>query len=146
MGQSSVIEQDSVIVNVPAGTLPGSTFVIEDAGHRVPAGAVGKLFVTFLAVPHEKYTMDNVGNLHIEERIPFTHLTLGCARQLVLIDGRTVNVKIAAGTQPGTVLRITGGGMNATTDLYATVGVTVPTELSDRARDLLNELQETLAC
>jgi len=58
-------------------------------------------------------------------------------------DGKRLRLKIKPGTQPGTKLRLKGKGQlrpdGTPTDLILTIGVTVPTNLSDHQRQLLEQ-------
>jgi len=59
-----------------------------------------------------------------------------------LSDGKKIKLKIKAGTQPGSKMRLrgkaSGGG-----DLIVTINVTLPTALSDRQRQLLEEMRRS---
>jgi molecular chaperone DnaJ len=61
------------------------------------------------------------------------------------LGGETFHVAIPAGTQSGTALRLNGKGMpkvgeKGKGDLFVMVEVRTPTDLSDRERELLQEL------
>ena len=63
--------------------------------------------------------------------------------------GRPIKLKIPAGTQAGRKFRLTGKGMpvlNQTDkhgDLYARIVVTVPENLNDEQRELVEQLKAT---
>lgn len=58
-------------------------------------------------------------------------------------DGKRLRLKIKPGTQPGSKLRLKGKGQlspdGTQGDLILTIGVTIPTSLTDRQRELLEQ-------
>ena len=76
--------------------------------------------------------------------ISFTEAALGAEITAPTLDGK-VTIKIPAGTSGGKVFRVSGKGVHTgkgTGDLLVTVDVTVPGELSPRARQILEELRD----
>lgn len=78
--------------------------------------------------------------------ISFTQATLGDVVEVPTIDG-LLNLKIQPGTQPGTLVRLRGKGVphvrgGGRGDQYVRVKVTVPTKLSGREKQLLEEFEE----
>jgi len=61
---------------------------------------------------------------------------------IVQVDGSKLKLKIKPGTQPGTKVRLRGKGLNGG-DLIITYQVTLPTTLSDRQRQLLEEMRRS---
>jgi len=59
-----------------------------------------------------------------------------------LSDGQKLRLKVKAGTQSGTKVRLRGKGQGGT-DLILTYQVTLPTSLSDRQRQLLEEMRRS---
>ena len=60
---------------------------------------------------------------------------------VALSDGRKLRLKVKAGTQPGTKVRLRGKGQNGS-DLIITFNVTLPASLSPRQQDLLRQMQQ----
>jgi curved DNA-binding protein len=62
-----------------------------------------------------------------------------------LSNGTAYNIKVKPGTQPGTKVRLRGKGqqtMNGRAgDLILTYNVTLPTNLSERQKELLNQMR-----
>jgi curved DNA-binding protein len=58
--------------------------------------------------------------------------------------GGTVSMKLPANAKSGQKMRLTGKGLPGTVpgDQYVVIKVVMPSELSDKARELLNELAE----
>ena len=57
-----------------------------------------------------------------------------------LSDGQKLRMKVKPGTQPGSKVRLRGKGQNGT-DLILTFNVTLPTTLTERQRQLLEEMR-----
>ena len=69
-------------------------------------------------------------------------------KRVPVMGGKTLTLNVPAGTQNGKVFRVTGQGMpklRASTtrgDLYVTLEVLLPTRLSTKERELVEELRE----
>ena len=80
--------------------------------------------------------------------VTFTHAALGGEVEVPTLDGKG-KLRVPAGTQPGTVLRIKGKGIPrrgglGRGDQRVEVTIEVPTHLTDRQRSLLEQLQKEL--
>jgi molecular chaperone DnaJ len=85
-------------------------------------------------------------DLHIDVPIGFTQAALGATLEVASLDGPTP-LSIGPGTQTGSLFRVRGKGMptvrgSSRGDLLATVHVSVPTRLTRRGRELLEEYAE----
>ena len=67
---------------------------------------------------------------------------LGGDVMVSLSDGQKLRLKVKPGTQPGTKVRLRGKGQGGT-DLILTYNVTLPATLSDRQRQLLEEMRRS---
>ncbi len=81
-----------------------------------------------------------------EEEIPFTKAVLGTELPIETIDGK-VTVRILPGTQPNTMMRLKGKGVqhprgNARGDHYVRIKVVVPKSLSRHQKELLEEFDK----
>lgn len=87
-------------------------------------------------------------NLYCEVPINFAMAALGGEIEVPTLDGR-VKLKIPAGTQTDKLFRMRGKGVKsvrggAVGDLLCRVVVETPVNLSERQKELLSELGETL--
>ena len=116
----------------------------EGEGGRA-GGPRGDLYVVVTIKPHPLFTRDEE-NVLCEMPITFTQAALGCSLEVPTLDGR-VQMKIPAGTQPDAIFRLRskgiphlrGGGRG---DQLVRVRLEVPKKLTDRQRELLEELAE----
>jgi molecular chaperone DnaJ len=79
--------------------------------------------------------------------ISFSDAALGTTVEVPSIDGGKSKIKIPAGTQHGKQFRLKGKGMpilrrNVFGDLYIRVVTQVPTSLSKRQKEILEEFSE----
>ena len=65
---------------------------------------------------------------------------LGGEVMVALADGQKLRLKVKAGTQPGSKVRLRGKGPQGT-DIILTINVSLPTQLSERQRELLQQMQ-----
>ena len=97
------------------------------------------MVVTVSVRSHPVYSLDGT---HLRMDLPVTlkEAALGATVEVPLLDGGVSKVKIKAGTQSGTVLRLRGQGVKTaktTGDLLVTVEVAVPRRLSKDAKAAL---------
>jgi DnaJ-class molecular chaperone len=97
--------------------------------------------------PHARFERRG-RDLYTKVTVPVTTAVLGGEAQVTAIDGRSLRLKIPPVTQSGQVFRLKGHGMPkvGTTedrgDLYATVDVQLPTQLSAEERAHYEALAE----
>jgi molecular chaperone DnaJ len=85
-------------------------------------------------------------DLVTDVEVSFLQAAAGAVISVPTIDG-PLNVKIQPGTQPGTLIRLNGKGVphvrsSGRGDQYIRVKLEVPTKLSGRQRELLEEFEE----
>jgi molecular chaperone DnaJ len=143
-GSGLVSAQESLKVTIPAGVDAGATKLVSGAGNKPrPDRAAGDLEVQIQVRPHAFFRRDG-DDVLCTVPVTFTHAALGGEVEVPTLDGKG-KLRVPAGTQPGSVLRIKGkgiphrGGMGRG-DQRVEVAIEVPTQLTDRQRDLLAEL------
>ena len=85
--------------------------------------------------------------MYFELPITFTDAALGASVEVPSIDGGRAKIKIPAGTQHGKQLRLRGKGMpllrgSGHGDLYIKIITEVPSNLSSKQRELLEEFRK----
>ena len=135
-----------VTVDVPAGVADGMELRISGAGNAGKAGGPpGDLYLQTDVQPHPSFERQG-SDLHAILDVPLTQAVLGADMQVATLDGAE-RVKIDAGTQPGTVVRLRGHGVphlgrRGRGDLFLTVQVTIPDHLKKEERGLIERLAE----
>ncbi len=119
---------------------------------KIPAGVYsgtrirfGEFDVIFDVSPHKKFQREG-SDIVTEEEITFSQAALGDQLSVETVTG-PVNIKIPAGTQPGTLIRLSGKGVprirsTGRGDHYVKIKLHVPTKLTKEQRDLLERLNQ----
>ncbi|MFJ2828464.1 DnaJ C-terminal domain-containing protein [Streptomyces sp. NPDC087263] len=132
-------------VDVPPGTTDGQRIRLAGEGGRGSGGdaPAGDLYLRVRIQPHPEFRLDG-RDVHV--RLPVTpwEAALGATVPVLTPSGATAKVTVPAGSSSGRRLRLRGEGMpdprGANGDLYAELRIMVPPRLSDRERELLEEL------
>jgi DnaJ-class molecular chaperone len=98
--------------------------------------------VTVAVAPHKQFKREGV-DVIVDHEISFPIAALGGDTSVPTLDG-DLKLKIKAGTQPGSLVRLTGKGIHHLNsgrrgDFYIRFIIKVPTKLSRGQRELLNE-------
>ena len=145
-GSGVELRPRQVKVRIPAGVTSGQRIRLKGRGGAGRNGApAGDLYVTVHVGGHPLFGRAGQ-NLTITVPVTFAEAALGATVKVPTLDD-SVTVRIAPGTQTGTVLRVRGRGVPAegkrpAGDLLVKVKVAVPTELNDEARDAVATLSK----
>jgi molecular chaperone DnaJ len=147
-GSGLVTSTNTLAVTIPPGVESGATRLVAGAGNKPRADKpAGDLEITINVRPHPffKRTGDDVV---CSVPITFTQAALGAEVEVPTLEGRG-KLRVPAGTQPGTTLRIKGKGVPhrgglGRGDQRVEVLLEVPTSLTERQRTLLEELAKEL--
>ena len=111
--------EEFATVNVPAGVHHGVTFKYagmgDDSIRNMPRG---DLMVMMSVLDSDGYTRKG-NDLHTDKTIDCFQAIRGHNFNLKTLDDKIINVKVPAGTQPGTILAVKGRGM----PVHKTVGI-----------------------
>src|SRR5688572_15454177 len=136
----------NVKIRIPAGVDTGTRLRVGGAGEGgVRGGPPGDLAVVLHVKSHEIFERQG-DDLFCEVPINFAQAALGAEIQAPTLSGKA-ELKIPAGTQPGTVFSIKGKGVKNVQgygfgDLHVRVLVEVPTRLNAAQRAKLQEFSE----
>lgn len=143
-GRGQKEQERTLSVKVPPGVGEGTRlrFVGEGEGGR-GGGPRGDLYVVLAIKPHPLFSRDEE-NVLCEVPLSFPQAALGCALEVPTLDGK-VQMKIPAGTQPGSNFRLKGKGIphlrgQGRGDQIVRVRIEVPKELNDEQRAILEKL------
>jgi curved DNA-binding protein len=130
-------------VNIPAGTPDGHRLRLRgQGGGGTGGGPAGDLYLRVRIAPHPLFRLNGT-DLEVEVPVAPWEAALGARIEVPLIDGRA-SLKLQPGVQSGQRLRLRGKGLarrNGTQgDLYAILKIVVPSSLSERERELFEEL------
>lgn len=143
-GDGRKTEEQTLVVDVPAGVDEGSTLRLTGRGAGgVRGGTPGDLYVHVRVRPHPSLRRQG-SDLHGIAHVSMTQAALGAVVPFETLDG-TEELRIAAGTQNGRELRLRGHGVphlqaRGRGDLIVSVVVDTPTELTRTQEELLRQL------
>lgn len=145
-GSGVVRERKKMVVRIPAGVDDGNTIRVTGEGEAGERGsASGDLFVRIRVRRDDRFNRVD-DNILSEASVSFSDAALGATVSVETVDGK-VGLKIPAGTQPGTVLKLKSRGIphlrsDGRGDHLVTVSVEVPRKLSKKQKQLLEELRD----
>jgi curved DNA-binding protein len=141
-------EARSVDVRIPAGVSEGSRVRVPAEGERGSGGAkAGDLYLRIRIAPHPQFERKG-RDLYTHVSIPLTTAVLGGEADVKTLAGKSLRLKVPPTTQNAQVFRLKGHGMpptgktGETGDLYATVDVQLPRELTPEQRAHFEALQK----
>jgi curved DNA-binding protein len=132
---------------VPKGIRGGQKLRLAGKGSPSPMGGPpGDLYLVIKEQPHPSFTRDG-SNLIMEKRIPFTKACLGSDITITSLEGKQLKVKVPAGIQQQSKLRLKGHGLpsgpkGGRGDIYVNIAIDIPKKLTDEQKGLLKELGE----
>jgi molecular chaperone DnaJ len=145
-GSGVVRERQAIKVRLPAGIDDGNTIRVAGGGEAGERGAAsGDLYVKVRVKADPKF--DRHGDdILTEVNVAFADAALGTAVPVETVDGQ-VELKIPAGTQPGTVIKLKNRGVprlrsDSRGDQLVTVSIEVPKKLTKKQKQLLEELRD----
>jgi molecular chaperone DnaJ len=147
-GSGLVTNENTIEVTLPPGVEHGATRVVSGGGNRPRADRpAGDLELEIKVAPHPFFRRAG-DDVVCSVPLTFTQVALGAEVEVPTLDGKG-KLRVPAGTQPGTTLRIKGKGMPKRTgigrgDQRIEVAVEVPTALTPRQRELVEELAKDL--
>lgn len=136
-------------VRIPAGVSDNQRIRLRGKGAPGERGGpAGDLYVTVHVDAHPVFGRKD-DNLTVTVPVTFTEAALGGEVRVPTLGGPAVTLKLPPGTPNGRTMRARGKGAvrkdGTRGDLLVTVEVSVPTELSGKARDALEAYREATA-
>jgi molecular chaperone DnaJ len=142
-GQGKTQAKKEILIRIPAGIEEGVQLRVTGEGDAGDKNAPrGNLFCVIRERQHKIYQRSGP-DIMTEVPCTFAQLALGNNVEIPTLSAK-VELKIPAGTQSGRVLRLRGQGLpsmqgSARGDLHVRVFVEVPTHLTERQVELLEE-------
>ncbi|WP_332020722.1 J domain-containing protein [Kaistella sp.] len=145
--QTFEINGKKVRITIPAGIADGQKIKLK--GHGSPGyngGPNGDLYITF-NIAEDPHFKRNGDQLSAEVIVDLYTAVLGGEVIVKTLDG-SVNLKVKPGTQNGTKARLKGKGFPVYKkegefgDLVVTYHVKIPTNLSEKEKDLFQQLKD----
>ena len=145
-GAGTVRAQKTLSVSIPAGIDNGETISLRGQGNAGKnGGPAGDLLIVVQVRPSNTFQREGT-NLYSTISLSFVQAALGTEVQVETLDG-PVSLNIPEGTQTGAVFRLRNKGVPSVRtgnrgDLYVTVNLETPKNLSSKQKELLKEFAE----
>jgi molecular chaperone DnaJ len=145
-GTGVVAKVNRLEVKIPAGVTNGSRVRISGKGQTGYGGApAGDLYLNVTVRPHAVFKRQG-DDLTTEIPVPLSMAVLGGEVQVPTLKGK-VALKIPPETQNGRVFRLGGQGMphlgkSTRGDLKAKVNIVLPTNLTEKEKELFRQLSQ----
>lgn len=141
--------KETVKVKIPAGVEDGMTLTLRGEGHAAPSGGInGDLLIVIEELAHNQLKREGT-NLFYTRVISVVDAMLGCEISVPCLDGPQT-VKLDAGTQSGTVVRLRSKGMpdvnsygSGRGDLYVKILVWIPRKLSRSEKEAMEKMRNS---
>jgi len=150
-GRGQVKKTHKVELKIPAGVATGNKLRIPKAGDTgEKGGGPGDLYI-FITVNDHPFLQRDGADIHCKALITFIQAALGVELEVPTIDGKAY-LKVPAGTQPNSVLRMREKGMphinshayrqagKARGDEYVHIEIETPTNLTKEQSECLERL------
>ena len=147
-GRGTTSATSTIEVVIPAGIDDGQTLSLRGKGNAgANGGPAGDLLVTVAVQPHPTFRREGY-DIRCEIPVSFYQAVTGDELTVPTIDG-TVAYTMPEGTQPGTVFRLRGKGVQRLNsrgrgDQYVTVVVEVPRALTREQKAKLKDFEDSL--
>jgi molecular chaperone DnaJ len=144
-GAGRKLEEVTIPIEIPEGVEEGQYLTLRGEGHRGPnGGGAGDLIVVIHEEEDANFERRGT-DLHAKADITFATATLGGSIRVPTLDGE-VELKIPAGTQSDSLMRLRGKGLpqlhgGGHGNLYVKVHVHTPQKAGARETELLKELE-----
>ncbi len=142
-GDSRVLQKQKISVRIPANIHDGTSLKVAGEGEGgAYRGPSGDLFIHVHVQEHEFFSRED-HDIWCEVPLSMTQAALGGIIEVPTLEGK-VRIKIPAGTQCDRVFRLSKKGAPSSKkdqrgDLFVKVKIEIPTNISQRQRQLLEE-------
>ena len=144
--QTFSINGENLRITVPAGVANGQVIKLAGHGGKGTEGAPnGDLYITFVIADDPQFKRKD-NDLYADVHIDLYTAVLGGETTINTLDGQ-VKLKVRPGTQNGDKARLKGKGFpvykqeGSFGDLIITYQVTLPTQLTEKQKELFRQLQ-----
>ena len=145
-GTGLVRKRETIKVKIPAGVEAGMQLTIQGEGHAAKNNGInGDLLVVIEEQEHPELKREG-NNLYYTKIISMPDAILGAEVEVPCLDG-PYKIKVDAGTQSGTVVRLrnkglpTVNGYGGTGDLYVKFAVWIPKKLDREEKAVIESLR-----
>jgi molecular chaperone DnaJ len=148
IGSGKVKQNKKLKINIPAGVEDGMTLQLTGEGEYSEQGPPGDLLIRLHVLPHTQFERLEDGHILYNLDLDYPSLVLGTEIKIPTLHGNE-KLKIAAGTQANTILKLKGKGLPrygtyGKGDQLVRVQVKIPSHITEKQKFLLKELNKEL--
>ena len=139
-------QRKMINIAIPPGIESGQQIRYEGMGDSsIPNLRPGDLIVNVIVRPHRFFKREGI-DLIMEKEISAWDAMLGTGIDINTLGGKTLSINIPAGTQPETMLRVTGEGIphmrtRQKGNLFLKIKVSIPKNLNQSQIEKINQLK-----
>lgn len=138
--------REEIRVKIPAGVGAGQKLRVAGKGQSVQDGNPGDLIIRIDLQPHELFSRED-DDVYIQKTISFSQAVFGDVIDVPTLGGETKHVRISAGTQGNTKIRMKGYGFPRRDkpgrgDQYIRIALAVPKKPTPKQAELIRKLSE----
>jgi curved DNA-binding protein len=138
----------AIEVTIPKGLIQGKKIRLAEKGEMSPhGGPAGNLYIKSNPVASDGYTIEGNDILY-SKQVLLTQALLGDTIEIVTPDGAAINLKLPAGTNHKSKMRISNRGIpqmkgKGCGDLFVVINITLPKKLTKEQKKLIQQLEKT---
>jgi molecular chaperone DnaJ len=146
-GEGRLKTEAEIKVNIPSGVSDGNYIPLEGQGNAgLRGGPAGDLYIHLEEERHEIFKREE-DDIYFELDLSLIDAAIGADVIVPTLKGKA-KLKIDAGTQPGSILKMSNKGIqrlhsDRRGDQLVRVNVHIPTKLSGKEKDILRELAKS---
>ncbi|MDQ3143242.1 MAG: J domain-containing protein [Bacteroidota bacterium] len=141
------VHGNNIRLTIPAGVKNGQVLKIKGhGGEGLNGGPKGDLYITFSIENHSKFKLDNA-HLYTTVELDLYKAILGGDITIDIFDGK-VKLKVKPETKNNTKVKLKGKGFPVYNkegefgDLYITYQINIPTNLTEKEKELFTDLSK----
>lgn len=146
-GQGITHGEEVIPVTIPAGVEDGMQLSVNGQGNAAPHGGIPGDLIILIEEIEDEHLKRNGVNLYYDHYLNLVDAALGTQIEVPTLDGKA-KVKIDAGTQSGTILRLKGKGLPRVNqygkgDILVNVNVWTPQNLTSDEKKMFENLRKS---
>lgn len=145
-GRGILNEREKVKIKIPKGIDNGQTLRITGGGNAMKNGEEGDLYLLIRVKPHKIFKRKGF-DVYMDLTISFAQAALGAEISVPTLSSEEIKIKVASGTQSGSVLRLKDKGVPHLNsmhngDQFVNITVKTPSKLTKAQTKLFEELKK----
>ena len=138
----------AIEVKIPKGLTEGKKIRLAGKGEMSHnGGPSGNLYLKSNPIPADGYSIEG-NNIMMPKSVKLTQALLGDKIEVATPNGKTINLKLPAGTNHKAKMRVPGHGIphmkgDGCGNLFVVINIDMPKELTKKQKELIEQLEKT---